>query len=80
MSCQITSGYSPFDFEALEAAMPGFIKWGWKKLEEDPDARFLTKEWADAISVHTSNFSAQSAYQTDADIYLEGKDVVYGTR
>ena len=36
----------------------------------------MTKEQADAISVHTSNFSAQSAYQTDADIDLEDKDVV----
>ena len=65
-----------FDFDALEAAMPGFTKWGWQQLEEDPDARFLTKEQADAISLHTSNFSAQSAYQTDADIYLEDKEAV----
>lgn len=67
---------TPFDFEALEAAMPGLLKWGWQKLEEDPNARFLTKEQADAISLHTSNFSAQSAYQTDADIYLEDKDSI----
>ena len=65
-----------FDFEALEAAMPGFIKWGWQQLEKDPNSRFLTKEQADAISLHTSNFSAQSAYQTDADIYLEDKKAV----
>ena len=56
--------------------MPGFIKWGWQQLEQDPNARFLSKEQADAISLHTSNFSAQSAYQTDADIYLEDKDGV----
>ncbi len=67
---------TPFDFEALEAAMPGFIKWGWQQLEKDPNSRFLTKEQADAISLFTSNFSAQSAYQTDADIYLEDKDGV----
>ena len=56
--------------------MPGFIKLGWQQLEEDPNARFLTKDQADAISLHTCNFSAQSAYQTDADIYLEDKDGV----
>ena len=67
---------TPFDFEALEAAMPGFLKWGWQQLEQDPNARFLSKEQADAISLHTRNFSAQSAYQTDADIYLEDKDGV----
>ncbi|RNC89104.1 MAG: hypothetical protein ED554_10225 [Synechococcus sp. YX04-3] len=65
-----------FDFEALEAAIPGFLKWGWQQLEQDPNARFLTKEQADAISLHTRNFSGQSAYQTDADIYLEDKDGV----
>ncbi len=40
------------------------------------EARLNYADLTDAISLHTRNFSAQSAYQTDADMYLEDKDGV----
>ena len=66
---------TPFDFNAIKAAIPGFLKWAYSAFERG-ESREMTPEQQSVIRDHQTNFKAESSVQDQVDALLKDRTFI----